>query len=90
MPYEDRQLNIFKMITLWQIFYIFFIALVSFTEVFNTNDWRFEIVVYIVVFGNIPLDFIIGYVLPRFDIDTPMNKMFFKKKFQERADAEVL
>ena len=34
MPYKDRQLNIFKMITLWQIFFIFLIALVSFTDFF--------------------------------------------------------
>ena len=89
-PYEDRQLNIFKMITLWQIFYIFFIALVSFTEVYDSDDWRFEVVVYLVVFGNLPLEFIIGYILPRLKSYSREKKVIFGEKLQERSDDSVL
>ncbi len=39
---------------------------------------------------NIPLEFILGYVLPRLNIDPRMNKVLFRNTFQERSDAEYL
>ena len=89
MPYEDRQLNIFKMITLWQIFYIFLIALVSFAEIYDKSDWRFEAVIYVVVFGNIPLEFIIGYIIPRFNIDKREQKLLFRQSSIDGPDIEL-
>ncbi len=54
-PYEDSGLNVVKSISLGQIFCILYLALISFAEFVDTNDWLFNAVIVLVLFANIPL-----------------------------------
>lgn len=75
-PYEDHRLNVVKSISLWQIVFIFSIALISSTNMFDNNDWRFKITVFAIVFGNIPLELFVSYVVPLLIVDVKEKVQF--------------
>jgi hypothetical protein len=72
-PYEDSRLNVAKGMSLWQIYFIFFLALISYAELVNRDDITFNVVVVCVMFINFPLEMLIAYVLPHFRVNTINN-----------------
>ncbi len=74
-PYEDPRLNTVKNISLWQIVFVFSAAFISFTEIFDKNDWRFIIVVFVIVFGNVRLELFVEYVVPLLSTDVKERKI---------------
>jgi hypothetical protein len=86
MPYVDRQLNIFKLITLWQIYFIFVIAFIAFTKIYDKDDWRFNTVICLIVFFNIPFELLIRYIIPNVRIDKQLRKLTFGESFQDDSN----
>ena len=68
-PYEDSNLNFVKSISVGQIFCVLYLALISFTDLVSTNDWRFNAVTVIAFFANIPLELFHAYIMPRFNVN---------------------
>ncbi len=82
-PYEDSGLNVVKSISLGQIFCILYLALISYAKFVDANDWRFNTVIVLTLFANIPLELYIIYFLPRFyDVFTRDVRSTFRSTIQ--------
>ncbi len=81
-PYTDSGLNVAKSISVGQLVCIFYLALISYAELVDTSDWWFNAVVVLTVFVNIPLEFFVFYVLPRFNDNTQDVRLSFRSTTQ--------
>ena len=81
-PYEDGGLNVAKSISVCQIFCILYLALISYAEFVDTNDWLFNAVIVLVVFANIPLESFFVYIWHRYNVNTQEMRSTFKSTIQ--------
>jgi hypothetical protein len=86
-PYKNTRLNLVKSISLWQIYFIFFISLVSYAELVNKADLTFNAIVLSILFVNIPLELGLSYIIPLFDVADDREGMLAFRKTSDTSNS---